>query len=183
MPRGRRRVVKIKNHLRGGSDAELGEIVHDGGTIAGVFHQPLDAVEQVVLEGGLGIIAQAAQLAGDFSLDLLGGGLQLILRHEEHHQFLWTMCLRPDARQDGQAQFLTCGCQVAQMHGDGEVGSPSRQFFGFVQKFCAANRLTRAFLPDSVGIGTIGDVIFLIRPLLSHALFPSYETKTTLRNV
>ena len=68
-PRGRGGVVEIKIHLRGRGDAELSEGVYHGGTVARVLHQPLDAFEEVILEGGLGINAQAAQLAGDFGLD------------------------------------------------------------------------------------------------------------------
>ena len=74
--RGRGGVIEIKIHFRCRGDAELGEVVHHCGPIARVFQQPLDAVEKVIFEGRLGVVAQAAQLAGDLGLHLLGGGLQ-----------------------------------------------------------------------------------------------------------
>ena len=74
--RGRRRVVEIEVDLRRGRDAELGVVVDDGRPVLGVLHHALDAVEEVELEGGLGVVAQPAQLARDLGLHLLHGGFR-----------------------------------------------------------------------------------------------------------
>ena len=76
--RGRRGVVEVEVDLRGRGDGELGEVVHHRRPVLGVLHQPLDAVQQVVLEGRLGVGAQPPQPAGDLDLHLL----RLALRAE-----------------------------------------------------------------------------------------------------
>ena len=76
--RGRRGVVEVEVDLRGRGDGELGEVVHHRRAVLGVLHQPLDAVQQVVLEGRLGVGAQPPQPAGDLDLHLL----RLALRAE-----------------------------------------------------------------------------------------------------
>jgi hypothetical protein len=75
-PEAGARIVEVEVDLGRGRDAELGEVVHDRGVILRVQHPPLDAVQQVVLEGGLGVLAELAQPVRDLGLHLLGRALR-----------------------------------------------------------------------------------------------------------
>ena len=72
----RGRVVEIEVDLGGGRDGELGEVVDHRGAVLGILHDALNAVQQVILERRLRILAQTAKLAGDLALHLLGGAFR-----------------------------------------------------------------------------------------------------------
>ena len=75
-PGGRARIVEVEVDLGGRRDAELGEVVHHRRVVFRILHQPLDAVQEVVFEGGLGVLAELAQAVGHLGLHLLGGALR-----------------------------------------------------------------------------------------------------------
>ncbi len=71
--RGGRDIVEVDVYLGRRCDAELGEVVDHRGGVLRVLHQPLVAVQEVVLEGGLGVLAPLAQTIGHFGRNLLSG--------------------------------------------------------------------------------------------------------------
>ena len=60
-PEAGARIVEIEIDLGGGRDAELGEVVDHRGAVLGILHDALNAVQQVIFEGRLRILAQTAK--------------------------------------------------------------------------------------------------------------------------